>query len=121
MNHDFHSDLQHCGDLLGQNDLEGNNLSNQLDLIKKLFEYIHYSSSDLCRLEEMTDELIKEIGSDNSLNTKLQMIQHTVKELENKRKNLEEIELDISQRTLNRIMGNNLEAFLIISRLTRDH
>jgi len=121
MNDELRSDLQHCRDLLGQNDLEANNLSNQLDKFQKIFHCIYDSSSELLQIRKTTDVLIQTTGIDDTQYAKIQKIKYVVEKLQNQIVELENMILNHPERILGNIMSKNLEAFLTIEKLIKNN
>ena len=120
MKDDLLLDLEHCSRLLGLNDLEGNNLSIQLDKIEKITDNIYESISNLRQIQELVNEITNEIALENSIKSKIESMQYKIKKLEDQSIILDIKEMDNSQRILGNILGNNLKAFLIINKLIKE-
>ena len=119
MNEDLRYDLQHCQNLLGQNDLEANNLDNQLSEIKRLnnsvYELFEYSR----QIREISNELVLPDNHREQLLRIFISLENLTSELFKQNECITSTIPDASKKVL-KILGNNHEAFMIISKLIQD-
>lgn len=119
MNEDLRYDLQHCQNLLGQNDLEANNLDNQLSEIKRLnnsvYELFEYSR----QIREISNELLLPDNHREQLLRIFISLENLTSELFKQNECITSTIPDASKKVL-KILGNNHEAFMIISKLIQD-
>ena len=115
MNDDLLVALQHCLDILGQNDLENNKLMNLLQEIKN----INNSSFALTNKLRQEMTILKEISQDYHQNDQLRSVIAVTKdlalELEHQNENFYSITKDVLKIT-NSILNKNHETFMAISK-----
>jgi hypothetical protein len=119
MNEDLLYDLQHCQNLLGQNDLEANNLDNQLSKVKKLTNAVYELSEYSRQVREISNELLLPDKHREHLFKILISLENLTSELIIQNECFTSTIPDASKKVL-KILGNNHEAFMIISKLIQD-
>ena len=115
MNDDLLVELQHCLDILGQNDLETNKLMNLLQEIKK----INNSSFALTNKLRQEMTILKEISQDYHQNDQILSVIAVTKdlahELEHQNENFYSITKEVLKIT-DSIFNKNHETFMAISK-----
>ncbi len=115
MNDDLLVELQHCLDILGQNDLETNKLMNLLQEIKK----INNSSFALTNKLRQEMTILKEISQDYHQNDQIRSVIAVTKdlalELEHQNENFYSITKEVLKIT-DSIFNKNHETFMAISK-----
>lgn len=120
MNESLRQDLQNCSDLLCQNDLDANNLANQIKELENIWDSISKLISSLNHLQELNNEVIQLTKNDGRLAVIMQMTQRHLEASRYEIKKIEGIDFYNSERLLNKILGRNHEAFMLIERLKRE-
>lgn len=114
MNENLRSDLQHCLELLGQNDLQANNLSNRIYEIENLFDNIN---SDLDFVQNFAGELMQNARKNNEPHETVAALKFALLRLTKKFEELSSITLN---QDINNVLRRNHEVFFVIAKILED-
>lgn len=120
MNENFRQDLQNCSDLLCQNDLDANNLANQIRELENIWDAISQLILSLNHFQELNNEVIQLTKNDGRLPEIMQMTQRHVEVLRYEIKKIEGIDFYGPERLIDKILGRNHKAFMLIEHLKRE-
>lgn len=120
MNDDLRVDLQNCVDLLGQNDLEANNLVSKLREVKDLSYSVNTLTEISQKIRAVYDEFLENRTNHDQLLKLLATIETSLDQMINYYDQISSV-IPVALKKTNSILANNHQALITISKQIKNN